>query len=87
MYVRLMRRGDIDQVARIDREAFPTEWPPTNFARELENRLAYYIVACEDPSQTPVAEQKIVSTEPPGRNSGVVTESLRGWKGWSCRAV
>ena len=45
-YVRLMRHEDIDQVFEIDREAFPTEWPPPNFKRELENRLATYIVAC-----------------------------------------
>ena len=45
-YVRLMRFEDIDQVFEIDREAFPTEWPPPNFKRELENRLACYIVAC-----------------------------------------
>lgn len=49
MYVRSMRKGDITQVARIDREAFPTEWPPTNFNRELENRMAYYIVASDGP--------------------------------------
>lgn len=58
MYVRLMRREDIDQVAQIDREAFPTEWPPTNFTRELENRLAYYIVACEDTTQASTPEPK-----------------------------
>jgi ribosomal-protein-alanine N-acetyltransferase len=45
-YVRLLRREDIDQVTEIDREAFPTEWPPPNFKREMENRLARYIVAC-----------------------------------------
>ena len=57
MYVRPMRRGDIMQVARIDREAFPTEWPPTNFSRELENRLAYYIVVSEGPTvSTPPGE-------------------------------
>ena len=50
MYMRPMRKEDITQVARIDREAFPTEWPPTNFSRELENRLAYYIVASEGPA-------------------------------------
>ena len=45
-YVRRLRREDIDQVVEIDREAFPTEWPPPNFKRELDNRLASYIVAC-----------------------------------------
>jgi ribosomal-protein-alanine N-acetyltransferase len=53
-YVRLMRIEDIDQVIEIDREAFPTEWPPPNFKRELENRLAHYIVAC---NATELAEE------------------------------
>lgn len=45
--LRLMRRQDISQVTKIDREAFPNEWPPTNFTRELENKMAHYIVAYE----------------------------------------
>jgi len=45
--MRLMRKGDIAQVTEIDREAFPTQWPPANYQRELENRLAHYIVACD----------------------------------------
>jgi len=47
-YVRLMRREDIAQVAEIDREAFPTQWPPPNFQHELRSRLAHYIVACDE---------------------------------------
>ena len=47
-YVRQMRREDLAQIAGIDREAFPTQWPPANYRRELENRLAHYIVACDD---------------------------------------
>jgi len=42
-----MQREDIAQVTEIDREAFPPEWPPPNFRRELQNRLAHYIVACD----------------------------------------
>jgi ribosomal-protein-alanine N-acetyltransferase len=42
-----MSKGDIAQVAVIDREAFPTMWPPVNFNHELTNRLAHYIVACD----------------------------------------
>jgi len=55
-YVRLLRYEDIDQVIKIDREAFPTEWPPPNFKREMENRLANYIVACnaEEMPEEPV---------------------------------
>ena len=47
-YVRLMRKEDITQVTEIDQEAFPTLWPPTNYQRELQNRLAHFIVACDE---------------------------------------
>jgi len=47
-YVRLMRREDIAQVTEIDREAFPTLWPPANYNHELQNRLAHYLVACDE---------------------------------------
>jgi ribosomal-protein-alanine N-acetyltransferase len=47
-YVRLMYREDVDQVTAIDREAFPTQWPPANYKHEMRNRLAHYIVACDD---------------------------------------
>jgi ribosomal-protein-alanine N-acetyltransferase len=43
-----MREEDIPQVNQIDHEAFPTLWPPPNYRRELANRLAHYIVACDD---------------------------------------
>ncbi len=49
-YVRLMRKEDISQVSEIDREAFPTMWPPLNFDHELHNRLAHYLVACNGES-------------------------------------
>jgi len=43
-----MHREDVAQVTEIDREAFPVLWPPVNYERELENRLAHYIVACDE---------------------------------------
>jgi ribosomal-protein-alanine N-acetyltransferase len=46
--VRPMRLEDIPQVLEIERESFPTMWPPTAFKRELQqNRLAHYIVVAE----------------------------------------
>jgi len=45
---RRMRSDDIAQVLEIERESFPTMWPPTAYKRELEqNRLAHYIVTVE----------------------------------------
>ncbi len=46
--VRPMQRKDIAQVTAIDREAFPTLWPPTNYEHERQNPLARYTVACDD---------------------------------------
>ena len=47
-YVRLMCDGDIAQVTEIDQEAFPNQWPPPNYERELHGWLAHYVVACDD---------------------------------------
>ena len=64
--IRMMHRQDISQVSEIDHEAFPTEWPPTNFQRELENKLAYYIVAYESQNINVQPAAKTSSREIPG---------------------
>ena len=46
--IRPMVKDDLTQVTDIDREAFPTQWPPANYRQELQNRLAHYIVVCDD---------------------------------------
>ncbi len=61
--IRLMTKKDVPQVTAIDREAFPTMWPPVNFTHELSNRLAHYIVAC-DSSQTVEDPQSAVRLVP-----------------------
>ena len=45
--VRPMSFADIPQMEEIEREAFPTVWPPTSFPREMDNRLARYLVVCD----------------------------------------
>jgi [ribosomal protein S18]-alanine N-acetyltransferase len=45
--VRLMLKDDIKQIEVIDREAFPSMWPPVNFQGELTNKLAHYVVVCD----------------------------------------
>ncbi|UCC16508.1 MAG: hypothetical protein JSU58_09095 [Dehalococcoidales bacterium] len=47
-YIRPMRKEDIPQVSRIDREAFPTMLPPPNFERELRNQMTHFYVACDE---------------------------------------
>jgi ribosomal-protein-alanine N-acetyltransferase len=46
-YLRRMTLADIQQVTAIERESFPTTWPPTAYRRELTNRLARYFVAVD----------------------------------------
>ncbi len=77
--VRYMRKQDIEQVTVIDRDAFPTEWPPTNFPRELENKLAYYIIAYEkkDTNQ-PAITQATDKATPPGLVSRIKRIFVRG---------
>ncbi|MBI4328398.1 MAG: ribosomal protein S18-alanine N-acetyltransferase [Chloroflexi bacterium] len=43
--LRPMREPDIPQVAALEREAFPTTWPPTSFRHELKSSIARYLVA------------------------------------------
>lgn len=72
--VRMMRREDIAQVAEIDREAFPTIWPPVNYQRELSNRLARYIVICDEGKtvEAPAARAE------PGRGFSRLVARVRG---------
>ena len=46
--IRSMGKEDLAQVNEIDREAFSTQWPAPNYRQELQNRIAYYVVACDD---------------------------------------
>ena len=60
-YARPMRQEDITQVNDIDREAFPTQLPPPNYRRELQNKLARYIVACDEDKIVEEPEVKAVT--------------------------
>jgi ribosomal-protein-alanine N-acetyltransferase len=50
--IRPMEKGDLGQVNEIDREAFPSQWPPPNYRHELQNRMAHYLVAIDDTRNT-----------------------------------
>jgi ribosomal-protein-alanine N-acetyltransferase len=53
--VRAMTEADIDQVAAIERESFPTAWPHTAYKRELANKLARYLVVIDPAASAPEA--------------------------------
>ena len=53
-----MRQEDIAQVTEIDREAFPTMLPLTDYQRELKRPPAHYIVAYDDEKTVDEPEAK-----------------------------
>ena len=46
-----MGESDLDLCARVERETFPSLFPPTSFGRELCNRLANYLVVEPEPGE------------------------------------
>jgi ribosomal-protein-alanine N-acetyltransferase len=44
--------GDVPQAMDIERESFPSLWPQTTYKRELQNRLARYLVLVEQPGES-----------------------------------
>lgn len=56
--LRAMTEADIDQVAEIERQSFPTTWPRTAYRRELSNALARYLVVIDREHEPLTAERK-----------------------------
>ncbi|HEY90665.1 MAG TPA: ribosomal protein S18-alanine N-acetyltransferase [Dehalococcoidia bacterium] len=73
-YVRRLRLEDIPQVLEIDREAFPTEWPPPNLKHELDNHMAHYIVACRS---SEMMEEAVKPEDPPDNGFNGLLSRLR----------
>jgi len=71
--VRPMLPEDLTQVAEIDREAFPTQWPPPSFNKELSNKLAHYLVAYIEKSgeQTKIQPTSVSPAKTQGLLSGL----------------
>ena len=74
--MRYMRKEDVPQVNKIDREAFPTQWPPPDYRRELQNPLARLLVACEDSPENDEPELEI----PREDVSGLAARLKRWWQ-------
>src|SRR3990170_8118192 len=69
--LRPMTAADISQAVDIERESFPTLWPQTTYRRELQNRLARYIVAVE------VSEASLPAPPPAPERPGGWGEAVR----------
>ncbi len=78
--VRRMRLSDIPQVLEVERQSFPSMWPPTAFRRELQqNRLAHYIVIGEaNPNATTTADDGPPEPGPIGRFLDEIKHILSG---------
>ncbi len=74
--VRYMCREDLHQVNEIDREAFPTQWPPPDYRRELQNPLARLIVVFDDSHQVEEPETGISQEDA----SGILSRIKRWWR-------
>ena len=68
-----MRKEDVAQVNDIDREAFPTQWPPPNYQNELRNQLSHYIVVCD--KDKPIELPEVMNS--PEKSFNRITGSLR----------
>ena len=75
--LRPLVEADIPQIMDIERESFPTMWPPTAFRRELQqNRLAHYIVVVEDNPHAPRREEPLEKPGAIGRFLGEIKQIL-----------
>jgi [ribosomal protein S18]-alanine N-acetyltransferase len=73
--VRPMQMEDIPQVSEIDREAFPTQWPPPPFKKDLNNRLMRCLVALEETNAT--YQWSKMDEHKAEENLGVISKLMR----------
>lgn len=69
--VRPMAQADVREVAEIEKQAFPTLFPPTPFRRELAKRNASYLVASEDRVEPDRPAREPVQSDVRGRVAGL----------------
>lgn len=82
-FVRPMRPEDIPQVARVERECFPTGWAATPFKRELRKRSITFFVACEatDPAAAEQEARAFLQQEDPSRQVSGLRRVINGLRG------
>ena len=60
---------DMSQVTKIEREAFPTSWPPTSFRREINSRSYSCLVAWIPQQQTTLEGESNLAVGAPERSA------------------
>ncbi len=75
-YVRPAEHRDAAVLSTVEREAFPTQWPPTRFSREITRRRTSYLAAARklpiplDSGRRPVTSRSTHgTTRVPGKSS------------------
>ena len=70
--VRPMEERDLNQAAEVEKDAFPTLFPSTSFRRELNNKIAHYLVLSRrdegrppDPNLPPLPQRGLRSDSGP----------------------
>ncbi len=53
-YIRPAEHRDAAVLSAVEREAFPTQWPPTRFSREVTRRRTSYLAAARELPVSPV---------------------------------
>ena len=77
--LRPMREQDLAQAAEIERDAFPTLFPPTSFRRELKNRLARYLVAFRPQPPPELVERR--ESQSPSASRRFFNHARSVWRG------
>ena len=77
--LRPMQEQDLAQAAEIERDAFPTLFPPTSFRRELKNRLARYLVAWRREALPEIVTQ--LESQTTGVHRRLLHQATSLWRG------
>ena len=85
--VRPMEERDLGQAAEVEKDAFPTLFPPTSFRRELRNRIARYLVLSRNAESSGGGPPlpSLPDTPAEGRNGPLFNRLMTGvrqmWRG------
>jgi ribosomal-protein-alanine N-acetyltransferase len=80
--IRPMQKEDIPQVSAIDREAFPDQWPPPPFRRDLNSKIVRYLVALEE-GDHPHPHTGVTKQKPEGTLRRLISRLKRLFMGGS----